>query len=210
VLVGTSSLASTAARWTVGAKTAASVKPARASGRARSRRIRQLRYHRRRAMSSDEPTEFTAKFRLTRADARATLWFAAREWVGWLVGLALLTLACATWRGLAPWGPLFALVIPIGSGLKFLSLLNKTNKLVERFGDRELAVSINREGLLLDTGLTKSLIRWPALRRIVRDKSIWVFYARNDKPFFIPTAAIPVEARALVARWAGELGVRLT
>ena len=161
--------------------------------------------------SPDEPTEFTTRFRLTRADARATLWFAAREWAGWMVGLGLLTLVCATWRGLAPWGPLFALVIPIGSGLKILSVLNKTNKLVERYGDRELVVSINREGLVVDTGLTKGLIRWPALRRIVRDKSIWVFYERNHTtPFFIPAAAIPVEARALIARWAGELGTRLT
>jgi hypothetical protein len=94
--------------------------------------------------------------------------------------------------------------------LKLLSVLNKANKLVEQFRNRELVISINREGLILDTGLTKSLIRWPALRRIVRDKSIWVFYPRNGKAFFVPTAAIPVEARALVARWAGELGVRLT
>jgi hypothetical protein len=161
-------------------------------------------------MSSDEPTKFTAKFRLTRADARAALRFAARDWIGWLVGLALLTLVCATWRGLAPWGSRAALLIPIATGLKLLSVLNKANKLVEQFRNRELVISINREGLILDTGLTKSLIRWPALRRIVRDKSIWVFYPRNGKAFFVPTAAIPVEARALVARWAGELGVRLT
>ena len=41
-----------------------------------------LRYHRRRVMSSDESAEFTTRFRLTRADTRAALWFAARESVG--------------------------------------------------------------------------------------------------------------------------------
>jgi hypothetical protein len=162
-------------------------------------------------MSHDEPAELTTRFRLTYADGRAALWFAAREWVGWLVGLALLTLVCATWRALGGPGAVAALVIPAATILKFLSLLNKMNKLVDRYRDRELAVSINREGLIVDTGLQKSLIRWPALRRIARGSAVWVFYGRNnDTPFFIPTAAIPVEARALVARWAGELGARLT
>jgi hypothetical protein len=32
---------------------------------------------------------------------------------------------------------------------------------------------------------------------------------RSGQPFFVPAAAIPVDARALVARWAGESGVQL-
>jgi hypothetical protein len=71
-------------------------------------------------------------------------------------------------------------------------------------------LSLSHEGLGFDSGLSKSLLRWPAVRRIVRGPSVWLFYARHEGSFFIPTAAIPVEAPALVARWAGEAGARLT
>jgi hypothetical protein len=51
-------------------------------------------------LSVDEPQNFTVRYRLTEADARDAFWFAARDWIPALVGLALLTLVCATWSPL--------------------------------------------------------------------------------------------------------------
>jgi hypothetical protein len=160
-------------------------------------------------MSADEATEFTTRFRLTRADTRAALWFAARDWVGWLVGAGLLTLVCAIWPAMGHAGRVAALVVPIATALKLLSLLNKSAKLADRFGDRELVLTLGREGLGFDSGLTQTRVRWAAIRRIVRGRAIWLFDMRSDRPFFLPAAAIPVEARALIARWAGESGTRM-
>jgi len=161
-------------------------------------------------MSSDESAEFTTRFRLTRADTRAALWFAARESVGLLIGVALLTVICATWPALGRGGRIGAILFPILTALKILSLLNRSRKSADAFAGRELVLSLNHEGLGFDSGHANSLLRWPAVRRIVRGPSVWLFYARDEAPFFIPTAAIPVEARALVARWASEAGARLT
>lgn len=160
--------------------------------------------------SPDDAAEFTTRFRLTRADTRAALWFGLREWVGWLLGLALLTVICATWTALGRGGRIGAILFPLLTALKLLSLLNRSRKSADAFGGRELVLSLSHEGLGFDSGLSKSLLRWPAVRRIVRGPSVWLFYVRNEASFFIPTAAIPVEARALVARWAGEAGARLT
>jgi hypothetical protein len=160
-------------------------------------------------MSPDEATEFTTRFRLTRADTRAALWFAARDWVGWLVGAALLTLVCAIWPALGEAGRVAALLVPAATILKMLSLLNKSTKLADRFRDRELVLTLGREGLGFDAGVTHTRIRWAAIRRIVRGRAVWLFDLRSGQPFFLPTAAIPVEARALVARWGGESGVQL-
>lgn len=168
------------------------------------------RYHRRRMTSPDESAEFTTRFRLTRADARAALWFAAPEWVGWLIGVALLTVICATWPALGRGGRIGVVLFPVLTALKLLSLLHRSTKSADAFGGRELVLTLNHEGLGFDSGLASSLLRWPAVRRIVRGPSVWLFYSRDEAPFFIPTAAIPVEARALVARWAGEAGARLT
>ncbi len=90
-----------------------------------------------------------------------------------------------------------------------LSLLNKSTKLADRFRDRELVLTLGREGLGFDAGVTQTRIRWAAIRRIVRGRAVWLFDMRSGQPFFLPTAAIPVEARALVARWGGESGVQL-
>jgi hypothetical protein len=160
-------------------------------------------------MSPDEPTEFTTRFRLTRADTRAALWFAAREWMGWFIGAGLLTLVCAIWPALGNAGRVAALVVPAVTVLKMLSLLNKSTKIADHYRDRELVLTLGREGVGFDSGLTQTRIRWAAIRRIVRGPAIWLFDMRSGQPFFMPTAAIPVEARALVARWAGEFGVRL-
>ena len=131
-------------------------------------------------MSSDEPAEFTTRFRLTRADARAALWFAGREWVGWLLGVAVLTLVCATWPALGKAGRVGAIVFPVLTALKALSLLNRSQKDADELGARELVLSLNREGLFLDLGLTKSQVQWQAMRRIVRGPAVWLFYLRDD------------------------------
>jgi len=157
----------------------------------------------------DEPTEFTTRFRLPRADTRAALWFSAREWAGWFIGAGLLTLVCAIWPAMGSAGRVAAIVVPAVTVLKMLSLLDKSRKIADRYRDRDLVLTLGREGVGFDSGLTQTRIRWAAIRRIVRGPAIWLFDMRSGQPFFMPTAAIPVEARALVARWAGELGVRL-
>jgi hypothetical protein len=160
-------------------------------------------------MSPDEPAEFTTRFRLTRADARAALWFAARDWLGWFIGAALLTLVCAIWPALGNAGRVAALVVPAATVLKMLSLLHQSTKVADRYCDRDLVLTLGREGVGFDSGLTQSRIRWAAIRRIVRGPAIWLFDMRSGQPFLVPAAAIPVEARALIARWAGESGVQL-
>src|SRR3954462_1450850 len=145
-------------------------------------------------MSPDEPTEFTTRFRLTRADTRAALWFAARDWVGWLVGAALLTLVCAIWPALGTAGRVAALVVPAATVLKMLSLLNKSTKLADRFRDRELVLALGRGALGFAAGARRPRRRGAAIRRIVRGRAVWLFDMRSGDPFFLPTAAIPVEA----------------
>jgi hypothetical protein len=160
-------------------------------------------------MSPNESVEFTTRFRVTRADTRAALWFSARDWMGWVVGAGLLTLVCAIWPALGNAGRVAALVVPVATVLKMLSLLHKTTQIADRFRDRDLVLTLGREGMGFDAGLTQTRIRWAAVRRIVRGPAVWLFDMRSGAPFFLPTAAIPVEARALVARWAGESGVHL-
>ena len=112
-------------------------------------------YHRQ-VMSPDEPAEFTTRFRLTRADARAALWFAAREWMGWLVGAALLTLVCAIWPALGNAGRVAAVVVPAATVLKMLSLLHQSTKVADRYRDRDLVLTLGREGVGFDSGLTQT------------------------------------------------------
>src|SRR4051812_8204564 len=45
----------------------------------------------------DGRTSFTVRYQLTAADARWAFWSAARDWLPVLIGIALLTLVCATW-----------------------------------------------------------------------------------------------------------------
>lgn len=162
-------------------------------------------------LSPDEAAQrFTTRFRLTREDGRAAVWFSLQEGLGWLIGVALLTLVCVFWPALGTAGGVAAIVVPFATVVKVLSLFNRAAKLVERFRDRELVVSLDRAGLGFDSGQTQTKIQWAAIRRIVRGPAVWVFTMRGDRPFFIPAAAIPVEARALVARWAGDAGARQT
>lgn len=127
-----------------------------------------------------------------------------------MIGVALLTVICATWPALGKGGRIGAILFPALTALKILSLLNRSKKSADKFAGRDLVLSLSREGVGFDSDHIKSLIRWPAMRRIVRGPSVWLFYLRDEAPFFLPTAAIPVEARALIARWAGEAGARLT
>jgi len=157
----------------------------------------------------DDAAQFTTRFRLTREDARAALWFGARDWVGWVIGVALLTVVCAVWPALGTGGRIGAFVFPALTILRMVSLLNGSKRIADEFRDRDLVLSLNREGLGLDFGDSQTRIRWAGLRRIVRGDAVWLFHMRHNKPFFVPATAIPVEARALVARWASEFGVRL-
>jgi hypothetical protein len=37
-----------------------------------------------------------------------------------------------------------------------------------------------------------------------------VRYMKNGRRFFVPAAAVPLDARAFIARWAREAGARLS
>jgi hypothetical protein len=158
----------------------------------------------------DERPSFTLRYRLTVADVRGAFWFAARDWLPWLAGLVLLTLLCATWRPLGHTGRVAAVVFPVVAALWLLSLWNRATRGFEPFVGQDFVVSLDPDGVRLDMGLVKSEIPWKTIRRIERGGAYWLFGSRITGRFFVPAAAIPVEARAFIARWAGDAGVRLT
>jgi hypothetical protein len=156
-----------------------------------------------------EQGELTARYRVTPAIARQALWLAGREWVPVLVGLALLTLLCALWSPLGQAGRLAAIVVPVVVGLRALSLMNRAAKSVEAYRDRDFVLRFGPQGLALDSGLMQAQMAWTTVRQIVRGRSVWLFHTRTGSRFYVPADAIPVEARALVARWASVAGARL-
>jgi len=83
-------------------------------------------------------------------------------------------------------------------------------KSVESYGERELVMHLRRAGLDLDTGFARTEMPWSSLRSIARGRAAWLFHVRTGSRFYVPAAAIPADARALVARWAAAAGVRLS
>jgi hypothetical protein len=158
----------------------------------------------------DQPS-FTLRYQVTPANARAATWFALRDWVPVLIGLVLTTLVCATWSPLGHAGRRAAIVIPILTFFTFLWFMARAARAVERYVGQEFVLSFSCDGLSIDAGHFQSTMQWSTLRRIARGRACWLFYVRDDAgQFYVPTEAIPAEARAFVARWAGEAGVRLT
>jgi len=160
--------------------------------------------------AAEERPSFTLRFQLTAADARGAFWHAAREWLPTLVGVALLTLLCATWRPLGHTGRIAALVFPPVAGLWMLSMRNRVTKSFEPFIGRDFVISLDPEAMRIDAGLVKHEIPWTTMRQIERGKAYWLFGSRLTGRFLVPATAIPVEARAFIARWAGDAGIRLT
>ena len=159
---------------------------------------------------ADGQASFTLRYRLTTADARRALWSAAPEWTPWLIGVALLTLVCATWRPLGEGGRVGAIFFPSMTLLAILWLLNRTTKAIEPYLGKDFVLSFDAGGLRLESALAKTEMPWTTVRGVARRRSFWFFDARNGSRVFVPAAAIPAEARAFVARWAGEAGARLT
>ncbi len=160
--------------------------------------------------AAEERPTFTLRYRLTAADVRGAFWFAMRAWLPALVGLALLTLLCATWRPLGHMGRRAAIVFPAIAGLVLLSMRNRATKSFEPFIGQDFELSLDPAGLRLDMGLAKTEIPWKTMRWIERGRAYWLFGSRITGRFFVPAAAIPVEARAFIARWAGDAGIRLS
>jgi hypothetical protein len=155
---------------------------------------------------------FTARYQLTRALGRHSLWLWLGEWAPFLVGLALLTLLCAVWPALGMAGKAMAILIPVLVALLLLNGVSSVQRAIETHLGRDIVCLFNEKGVSWDTGLAKSEIPWTTMRRIVRGRSVWVFYIKpgSGSRFLVPVAAIPVEARALVARWASAARVQLT
>src|SRR5690349_12045820 len=71
-----------------------------------------VRYHRGVLPENEAAQRFTTRFRLTREDGRAAVWFSLQEGLGWLIGVALLTLVCVFWPALGKAGSVAAIVVP--------------------------------------------------------------------------------------------------
>jgi hypothetical protein len=153
---------------------------------------------------------FTARYQVTPRVTRQALWFAAGEWAPVFIGLALLTLICATWSAFGRAGRVFAFVIPALALLLVLSAVERARKAAEPYRDQDLTITFDAAGFSFESSLGRSSMPWAAFRRIVRGRSGWVFYTRTRRSFFIPTTAIAPEARAFVARWAAAAGARLS
>jgi hypothetical protein len=153
---------------------------------------------------------FVMRFQLTTADMRRAFWSTIGEWVPWLIGVALLAVVCATWRPLGPSGRLGAIVFPLAMVLWMLARLNQTTRVIEPYLGKDFVLSVDEAGLRLDFALAKTEMPWTTVTAIERHRAFWFFRRRGGGRFVVPAAAIPVEARAYIGRWAGQARARLT
>jgi hypothetical protein len=156
-------------------------------------------------MAAEEPT-YTLRYRLTPEILRQALWFALREPLPLLIGIALLALFCASWPALGPIGRAAAIFFPAVTALAVVWMFRS----IRGVADQDLVLLLSHEGLCIDSGRWKIEHSWTAIRRIVRGPDVWLVSVRHGRRFFIPTAAIPAEARPLIARWAGQAGARMS
>jgi hypothetical protein len=160
---------------------------------------------------ADGSTRFTLRFQLTAADVRGALWSTAGDWLPFLIGIALLTLLCATWRPLGSAGRLGAIVFPASTLLWFVARLNRATRSLDPYLGKDFVLSLDAAGLRLESTLANVELPWTTIRSIARHRAYWLFHDKSSRSrFFVPAAAIPAEARAYVARWAAAAGVRLT
>jgi hypothetical protein len=154
-------------------------------------------------MAAEEPT-YTLHYRLTPEILRRALWFALRERLPVLIAIALLV--WATWPVLGPIGRAGVIFFPAVTALAVLWMFRTTRGIA----DQDVVLLLSREGVRIETRRLKIEHSWTAIRRIVRGPDVWLVSVRHGRRFFIPTAAIPAEARPLVARWAGLAGARMS
>ena len=160
---------------------------------------------------ADGQARFTVRYQLTTADVRGAIWSTAGEWLGFLIGIALLTLLCATWRPLGRAGALGAIVFPAVTVWWFLSRLNRATRSLDPYIGKDFVLSLDAAGLRLDSALLNVEMPWTSIRSVARHRAYWFFHGKNSGGrFFVPASAIPAEARAYVARWAAAAGARLT
>ena len=159
---------------------------------------------------NDLDTEtFAARYRLTPADARLSVASAVREGAPTLVGLGLLVGLCAATSVFGVAGSVAVVAVPALVAFRLLAIHRRAQAAIRNHGDAELAATFRSSGLVLETPISKTELAWAGLARIVRRRDAWVFTTRTRGRFFIPDRAIPVEARALIARWAAAAKVRL-
>jgi hypothetical protein len=158
------------------------------------------------ALSDVESETFSVRYRLTVADARAIVRLALVEWMPVLIGLALLELV-STWSGFGTGGRATAIALPLLVLWRVQTVFNRTKRAVNPA--REITTTFSAKGLCHQTTTTRHEISWPGIRRIKRHKVGWIFTPRAGNRFFIPSRAIPTEARAPIARWAAAAQVRL-
>jgi hypothetical protein len=162
-----------------------------------------------RAMNELDTRSFAARYRLGAADTRMSVLWAVRDGAPALVGLGLLVALCATTSVFGTAGTVALAAVPALVGWRLLGIYRRAQAAIRGFGDAEIDATFQASGLRLETPTQKTEIAWAGLRRIVRRPGGWVFTTRLRSRFFIPERAIPVEARALIARWAAAAKVRL-
>jgi hypothetical protein len=160
---------------------------------------------------ADGQARFTVRYQLTTADVRGAIWSTAGEWIGFLIGIALLTLLCATFRPLGNARIIGVFAFPALTVWWFLARLNRATRALDPYIGKDFVLSLDAAGLHLESTLVKVEMPWTSIRSVTRYRAYWFFHGKNSEGrFFVPAAAIPVEARAYVARWAAAAGARLT
>jgi len=160
---------------------------------------------------ADGQTRFTVRYQLTAADVRGAIWSTAGEWVGFLIGVALLTLLCATFRPLGNARLVGVFAFPAATAWWFLARLNRATRSLDPYVGKDFLLSLDAAGLRLESALVNVELPWTSIRSIARHRAYWFFHGKNSGGrFFVPAVAIPAEARAYVARWAAAAGARLT
>lgn len=150
---------------------------------------------------------FSVRYRLTVADARSMLWCFVVEWVGVLIGLALLMLLTANTEVFGVAGAGATIFIPCLVAWRLLDYYNRTKRAVR--DSKEITTTFSADGVRHETAVTTYGVRWAGFRRITRYKSGWIFTSRTGGRFFVPARAIPTEARAPIVRWAAAAKARL-
>jgi hypothetical protein len=160
-------------------------------------------------MNELDTESFAARYRLAPADARLAVMSQVREGAPALVGLGLLVALCAATSAFGVAGPIAVVAVPALVGWRLLASYRRAEAGIRAFGDAEIATTFRASGLILETPTSRTELAWAGLSRIVRGRGLWVFTTRAHRRFFIPERAIPLEARALIARWAAAARVRL-
>jgi len=157
----------------------------------------------------DAGDAITIRYQMTAEGTRAALLLVGVEWLPWLVGLIIVALLGALWSPLGEAGHAAAVLVPLLLLLWVGRLMARNRRRLAIYRGRTIELVLDGRGLRFDAGFAQTQMPWTTVRRIVRGRKVWVFDVRTDSRFYIPTDAIPVEIRGLIARWASQNRVRL-